>query len=108
MIALRIVLIMAAVVALDLGCLFFADPDMGWAPVSRAIGAQYDHPSPENQLPVEAALKEYDAARRPRLILVLLSVVLVTAGGVFMIVRELRRRRARILSKRHPVATPII
>ena len=110
MIALRIVLIIAAVVALDTAVLFFGvgDPDAGWGKVWRAVDAQYDHPSPENQRALEAAEQEYDVARRPRAILVTLSLVLFTGGGIFMIVRELRRRRTHMLSKRHPIATSTI
>jgi hypothetical protein len=110
MIVLRIVLILAAVVVLDLAVLFFVLPDIdeGWAPVSRAIGTQYEHPSPENQRAVETALQQYRAARRPRVIIAGLSVLFLTGGGVFVIARELKRRRTRIDSGHQSVATPII
>jgi hypothetical protein len=110
MVALRIVLILFAVVALDIGVLFFGigDLDEGWGKVWRAVDAQYDHPSAENQRALEVAQQEYERAQRPRRAIVMLSLVLVTGGGVFLIVREFRRRRIHALSKRPPIATQTI
>src|ERR1043166_5036302 len=95
MVALRIVLILVAVVAVDIAVIFFGvgDPDQGWGKVWRAVDAQYDHPSAENQRVLEAAQQEYGHAQRPRRTIVALSLVLVTGGGVFLIVREFKRRR---------------
>jgi hypothetical protein len=106
MVALRIVLILLAVVALDMAVLFFVmgDPDEGWGKVWRALDAQYDHPTAENQRALEAAQQEYEDAQRPRRIIVLLSFVLVTGGGVFLIIREFKRRRTHT----HALATPTI
>jgi hypothetical protein len=106
MVALRIVLVLVAVVALDIAVIFFGvgDPDEGWGEVWRAVDAQYDHPSAENQRAIEATQQEYEHAQRPRRAIVALSLVLVTGGGVFMIVREFKRRRTHT----HAIATPTI
>jgi hypothetical protein len=110
MVALRIVVISVAVVTLDIGVIFFGvgDPDQGWGKVWRAVDAQYDHPSAENQRALQAAQQQYEDAQRPRRAIVMLSLVLVTGGGVFLIVREFRRRRIYALSKRSPIATQTI
>jgi hypothetical protein len=98
MVVLRIALIVVGVVALDIGVLFFGvgDPDAGWGKVWRAADTQYDHPLAENQRALDAAQQEYEKAQRPRAIIVVLSLVLVTGGGLFLIVREFKRRRTRV------------
>jgi hypothetical protein len=106
MVALRIVLILIAVVALDMAVLFFVGggPDEHWGKVWRALDAQYDHPTAENQRAREAAQQDYENAERPRRVMILSSLVLITGGGVFLIIRELKRRRTHA----HPIATPTI
>src|SRR5690348_803707 len=106
MVALRIVLILAAVVVLNLAVLVFVsgDPDEGWWGVWRALNAQYDHPSPENQRALEAAQQEYRNAQRPKNVIILSSFVLITGGGIFLIIREFKRRRIHT----NAIATPTI
>ena len=106
MVALRIVLILVAVVVLNIAVLFFVsgDPDEGWGKVWRALDAQHDHPTAENQRALEAATQEYEDGQRPRRIIILSSFVLVTGGGIFLIIREFKRRRTHA----HAIATPTI
>jgi flagellar basal body-associated protein FliL len=102
MVALRIVLILVAVVLLNFAVLVLVsgDPDEGWWGVWRALNAQHDHPTTENQRALEAAQQEYEDAQRPKRIIILSCFVLITAGGVFLIIREFKRRRTHA----HPIA----
>lgn len=110
MVALRILLIVIAVVALDIAVLFMGagDPDEGWWPVSRALEAQNLHPSAENQRALDAAMRDYSTSRRIRLSIIALPIVLVTGAGFFLVFREFRGRRTRLTSGGPPAALSTI
>lgn len=92
----RIVVTIILVLLLDCVLFYIAivgTLDVNMVQISRALGAQMDNPSPEDQRALDAAKREAALIQFKIRLGFGVAIVVLTAGGFFVVGRQFERRR---------------